>query len=474
MRIRTLKEKVHTRPQKRRFNTLVRANPPHDLPPEAVSYVLEGGAFFDPDRHWASDLTEEQEEEIRRLVRIVKDRADFLARMSNNRYGLNANQAQEAYDTISQEQMFEDFAAAQPSTHAAAAQPSTHAAAAQPSAPRNTTKVVLCFAMKQFAEGSNKIDVDNMRIQAFNRYLQAQHRHDPESPQRVLTVSDYNDSNSPYHISMDFRQVGSMNTINAFCVRNGYEIVDVYLDYYFLLRTYYYSNYGQNWIAKLKILNYSGTAFLPIIADSMFYASQIRRRDPEVEAVRGSASDYQPGNPNVYQFKYMYALIKDLPEPQPYQGRFVTGTADEIAQKVPLCKVSRGVRSNRPEDSARTHKRMYNKYCDGFLAITRLQATGASDSLPTDSEMKKSVPVREKRAYIRKLKRKISTNEPTSIQQTGPPARKRKRHNKPPSLWRCNWCGHVNPKQKRANSARNRKTLAHGLPHSKIRVTSKG
>ena len=73
MRIRTLKEKVHTRPQKRRFNTLVRANPPHDLPPEAVSYVLEGGAFFDPDRHWASDLTEEQEEEIRRLVRIVKD-----------------------------------------------------------------------------------------------------------------------------------------------------------------------------------------------------------------------------------------------------------------------------------------------------------------------------------------------------------------------------------------------------------------
>ena len=162
----------------------------------------------------------------------------------------------------------------------------------------------------------------------------------------------------------------------------------IVLDYYFLLRTYYHSNYGQNWMAKLAILEYSGTAFLPIIADSMFYVSQIRRQDPEVEAVRGSPNNYQPGNPNVYQYKYMYALVNDRPTPVAYHGRLVTGTADSITRKVPLCQVSRDIHLKTAVDSARNHKLMYNKYCDGFVAITHAEATVASDSLPTDAQMK--------------------------------------------------------------------------------------
>ena len=116
MRLRALKARVHTKAQKQRFNALVRSQHHNQhVNTRVIAYVLRGGAssFFNPDAHWATNLTDAQEEEVRALVEDTQTTDHhaspaFLATMKQ-KYGLNATQAREAYDSITQAQMLESL-----------------------------------------------------------------------------------------------------------------------------------------------------------------------------------------------------------------------------------------------------------------------------------------------------------------------------------------------------------------------------
>ena len=208
------------------------------------------------------------------------------------------------------------------------------------------TCVVLCFAMKHF-HPETSADPDDIRVRKFNEHLAARATTDSMAPKFVITASEHFNTQSDRHIDVNFKDTASMNKINKYCSLNNYIIVDVYLDYFFLIKSYYGSNYGTNWFEKLSRLEYIGNMYLPI--------------------------------------------CRDNPPSRITKGKFITGSAlSEDILAIGLCSASHACArhiAKLPGDfnSGRVHTFQYNTYIEGFLVITKQEAcaavSGSEDAL---------------------------------------------------------------------------------------------